>query len=483
MRAGGRGPRALQTIHRALLLAAISLPAQAADLLEVYRAAQERDPGFQSARYAFEAVRQRVPQAFSALLPTLGVTANAGRTVGDTAYSGTSTVERGFESYVWTLQLAQPVLRLPSHAAYEAAKATVEQAAAELEHAQQELMLRVAQAYFDVLVAEDGLSAAAAQLSANQEQLTVAQHAFARGTVSVTDVDEAQARADLAVAQSVAAQNELEVRKAGLERIVGAVSDTLSVLEPAVRLAPPEPDRIADWVARAQSTNPDVRALEAGMQAAKAELRRNRLQRLPTIDLVASYGHNYASGNATNPVDYSTRSELKQVGLQLSMPILDGGGLHAATAEARAKAQKAEADLEAARRQSATEAKQAFAGVRGGLSQVHGLESAVAAGERSVKGNQLGYQLGIRINSDVLNSQQQLYSARRDLSRAKHDTLLQGLKLKAAAGQLQESDLAGINKLLIPAASLPRSDHPLDEPPGPGVSRDQELPINQQLMQ
>lgn len=390
-------------------LVLLSTPVHAEDLLDAYRAAQQNDPTYQAAKYALDSVRQRVPQAFSALLPAMGVTANAGRTLADTEYTGTPTLERDYKSHAWTLQLSQPLLRLSSKSAYDESKAIAEQAEAEFDEAEQDLILRVVQAYFDVLIAEEGVAASNAQVTAMQEQLALAQHSFSRGTASITDADEAKAHADLAYAQRISALNELEVRKAEFESIVGRAPDTLSALKTEASVPGPEPDQLQPWVERAQSVSPAARARVAALEAAQAEVRRNRYQRLPTVDLVASYGQNYSSGNVTNPSDYSTQSDVRQVGIQLSMPIVDGGGLSASVREARAKARKAEFDLEAARRKSATEAKEAFSGIVSGLVQIGALESAVAAGDRSVKGNQAGYRLGIRINSDVLNAEQQLH--------------------------------------------------------------------------
>jgi len=175
---------------------------------------------------------------------------------------------------------------------------------------------------------------------------------------------------------------------------------------------------------------------------------RTRAQRLPTLDMVASAGRNYSSGNINNPDDFGTRASDQQIGLQLSLPIVDGGGIHALGLEAKANLRKAQADLDAIGRQSAAEAREAYFGIVSGLAQIKALESAVEAGESSVTGNGAGYRLGIRINSDVLDAEQQLYAARRDLAKARYDTVMQGLKLKAAAGDLGEADVLLIDRLL-----------------------------------
>jgi len=424
------------------------MPVFAANLSEMYRAAKEQDPVYLSAYHALAAARQRVPQAFSALLPALGASASGGRTEGDTAYTGTPTVERGFNTYNWTLQLSQPVLRLQNNAAYGQAKAETEEALARFEGAEQDMMLRVAEAYFNALVAEEGLLAAEARWVASQEQATAAQRSFVAGVSSITDFDEARADADIAYAERVAALSEVEIRKAELVRISGLSADGLWPLRPGSVIPMPEPAQVEPWLARAREQQPEVSAQRARLAAAGSELDRNRYKRMPVVDLVASYGQNYSSGNVTNPIDFSTQSQVRQLALQVSMPIFDGGGIRASISEARSKQAQAESELEATQRAAVAQAKESFLRIVNGLSQIGALESAVSSGERSVKGNRLGYQSGIRINSDVLDSQQQLYSARRDLSRARYDTLMQCLQLKAAAGELKEADMTAVNALL-----------------------------------
>ena len=193
----------------------------------------------------------------------------------------------------------------------------------------------------------------------------------------------------------------------------------------------------------------DVRAAKAALTAANIEISRTRSARLPSVDLVASYGANYSSGNIVNPVNYATHVHDKEVDLQVTVPLLDGGGLNAQIAESRALRNEAQENLEAARRQAGMGARQAFDEVVSDISQVKALRVAIAAGEEAVNGNRAGYSLGIRINSDVLDAEQQLYGSRRDLAQARYDALLEGLKLKAAAGELTEQDVAAINGMLV----------------------------------
>lgn len=423
-------------------------PSEGADLLDLYLQAQSSDPTYQSARYALEAARQKRPEAFSGLLPALIASGSDGHTQGRTRYTDTPTINRGFNADQWALQLTQPVFRADRLLAYGEAKAAVEQAIAQYEAAREDLMLRLSRAYFDTIVAEQRVTAARAQLVALNEQLQAAQHGFDAGVASITDVDDTRSRTASAQAEEVGAMNDLESARATLEAIIGAPPERLAPLRADAALPKPFPSDVVSWVEQATANNPNVKAAEALAKAADYEVDRNRAQRLPSVDLVASYGANYSGGNITDPINYDTNVRDKQINLQVTMPLLDGGGIHAQVAAARAQHSKALSDVSAAQRQAALDARQSFAAALSGASQVQALQTAVSAGQSAVKGNQVGYKLGIRINSDVLNAEQQLYSTMHDLDKARYDTLYAGLKLKAATGQLAEEDLRGVNSLL-----------------------------------
>lgn len=444
-----------RAIGRGWLAAAILVSgvAHGADLIDVYQMALDNDPTYQSARESLEAARQKVPEALSALLPAIGATASYGLTEGHTSYTGTPLVGRTFGSDAWTVQLTQPLLRVQYAEAYDQSRAIAEQAAAQFRGAEEDLILRVSQAYFDILVAKEALAAAEAQLKSTEEQVSAAQHGYDNGTVAVTDVYEARAQAEQARSQKVTATDDLESKQAALEAIIGSVPPALAALKDDANAPRPNPDQVDTWMVRAKQDNPAVQAARAAVKAAQSEVNKAQFQRMPTIDIVASIGRNYSTGNINNPFNYATNASDRQVGLQLSMPILDGGGMQAVVREAKANERKAEADLETARRKSAADARDAYAGVVNDLVQVEALRVAVTSGDSSVTGNQVGYRLGIRINTDVLNAQQQLFASKRDLAKARYDILMQGLKLKAAVGELTPEDVFGVNQLLSASGS------------------------------
>lgn len=427
--------------------------AQAADLLAVYRSAVDNDPTFAGQRDLLQVSQEQVTEARSGLLPALGATGQLGRSGGEVTYTDTPTVHRSYNALGWTLQLSQPLFRADNIVAYRQSKVQLQQSQVQLQQAQQDLMLHTVRAYFDVLIAQEAVEAADAEVKAGLEQQATAKHSFDAGVASVTDVDEATSRAALATSDQLAAQTDVQGKRAALEQIVGAIPGALAALRADAEAPAPDPSDAGQWSAAASENNPSVLAYKSAADAAHLNVERARMQRLPVIDAVASYGRNYSSGNDIDPINYATNTYIKQGGIQFSIPLLDGGALHAQVGEAQAKERKANADLEVARRQAVVDARNSYDAVVSGMAQVRALRTAIEASINSVKGNEAGYRLGIRINSDVLDSQRERYSTEKDLTKARYDTIYAALKLKAAAGTLQDSDLAAVNALLVEEAT------------------------------
>lgn len=429
-----------------LLLASFSAPA--GDLLEVYRQAQARDPIYRAAGYALQAARERVPQARAALLPAVNLVGAASRQAGPVSFNELAPVARDVHNRSWNLQLTQPLWRATASAALDQAAQQELLAEAQFRLAEQDLILRTAQAYLDVLVAQEAEHVAYLQIGAMEQQRGLARRTFEGGTGTVTDVHEAQSRLDLSRAQAVVAGNELQNKLAELTRILGVSHASLAGLRADSTLPRILPEAAQPWLDSAREQSIQVRIARATLDVAEREIAKSQAAHLPTLDMTASYGNNFTSGSITSPADISVRSRSSQVGVSLTIPLYAGGGVQARVREAVALKGKAEEDLEAARRQAATQARQAFAGVVNGAAQVQALGSAIVSSQSSLDANKVGYLVGTRINMEVLNAEQQLYTAQRDWHKARAETLVQGLRLKAANATLSEADLTAINNML-----------------------------------
>jgi len=308
--------------------------------------------------------------------------------------------------------------------------------------------VRVAQAYFDVLASQDSLTFIQGQKVAIAEQLAQAKRNFEVGTATITDTHEAQARFDLATSQEIAAQSDLEIKKRTLQQIVGKFPEQLAPLKASIELTPPVPNAMEDWASAASTQSFSVRAQEAAVEVAVREIERVRAGHLPTLNLVGNAGVNNSGLSTTATVNSAADTTTYNIGLQLAVPLYSGGNVSSLVRQAVASRDKAQQDLEGARRTSALAARQSFLGVTNGMAQVKALEAALVSSRSALDSNKLGYEVGVRINIDVLNAQQQVFSTLRDLSRARYDTILNGLRLKAASGTLTDGDVEDINRLL-----------------------------------
>ncbi|HVK95429.1 MAG TPA: TolC family outer membrane protein [Noviherbaspirillum sp.] len=423
----------------------LSLNAHALDLLQVYREALANDAPYASARASLTAGQERSVQGRAGLLPTVGIGGNYNRNDIDTTTAGFTT-NRDFTSHGYTVSLSQPLFRLANWEQYQQGKLSVAVSEALFAQAQQDLIVRVAQAYFDVLSAQDVLATVQAQKTAITEQLASAKRNFEVGTATITDSHEAQARYDLAVAQEFAAQSDLEIKRTALQQIIGKPVGELAMLRPDVKLNPPEPAAADSWVQSAEQQNYSVVGQQIALEIAQREIKRNRAGHYPSVDLVASHSNSNSTASTTSPL--GNESTNNTVGVQWNIPLFAGFAVNSRVREAIALEDKTRSDLENARRVAAQSARQAFLGINSGLAQVRALEAAELSSKSALESNRLGYQVGVRINIDVLNAQQQLFSTRRDLAKARYDTIVNGLRLKSAAGTLDENDLAQVNALL-----------------------------------
>ena len=427
------------------LASACALPVHAQSLLELVQAASTTDSGWQAARAQLDAAEGRAGQARAGLLPSAGL--SAGWSLADTHVTRPP-VDAHPQTQNLAISASQPLYRPANGIAYTQGQRGVDLARVQLDGATQDLLVRVSQAYFDVLAAEDTLASVQAQKAAVGEQLAAAKRNFEVGTSTITDSREAQARFDLVRAQEIAAENDLRVKRLALAQATGLPNaDPLPLQQPA-RLPEPTPQDVAGWVETAQAEQPQVRAAAIALDIAQLETRKAETGHLPTVDLQAGYSvARYPRGTVTAP-GVNSRTNNASVGVALNLPLFAGFAVQNRVRETLALEEKARADLETTRRAIAQATRAAYFGLESGRGQVSALEAAEQSSKSALEANQLGYQVGVRINIDVLNAQSQLYQTQRDLAQARYNVLLGTLKLRQAAGTLNLDDVRRVDNLL-----------------------------------
>jgi outer membrane protein len=431
----------LRSMSRSVVVVAAALApglAPAESLLELYEAAHAYDASYLAARATYESAPFRVEQSRALLRPSASLGATGSRTEGylNNIPNPTSS------SYGVTVTGRQPILNRVNSTTIAQSERSLVSSLADLDAAEQDLMLRVSQAYFDVLGAQDTLATTRASKAAISEQLASAKRNFEVGTATITDTREAQARFDLATAQEIAADNDLVTKRIALDQLVGRSNVAPKQLAVPVMLPVPTTS-VDDYVARAAEEHPTVRRARVAYEVAQLETEKARAQRIPTVDAVASVGTGrglYVPG---------TSGQNTSIGLQLTLPLYSGGAIQNRIRETLALEERARNDLDTARRGVTQTTRQAYYTLLSGSAQVKALEAAEGSSQLALEATQLGYRVGIRVNVDVLNAQSQLYQTRRDLARARYDVLLATLRLRQASGQLTPSDVADIDRLLV----------------------------------
>lgn len=431
----------MQRLGLAMLLCGLCMKLHAADLLQIYREALQHDARFAAAQAQYQAGLEQRVQRRAGLLPQLSM--DAQNTWNQTQYEAAGgVVEHRQQNSTYSIQLVQPLFRWQSWVLYQQGRQLTALAASRQNIAYQELVLRVAEVYFNVLNAEDVFSAVMQLRAADAEQLASARKNFELGNVSIADVHEAQAGFDRSLSQSIKAESDLELARHALARVIGRQPERLSRLRTGVAIEAPQPNRAEAWVEAATRSNFNVQAQELLLHIASNEVRSRQAEHLPTLDLVASQNMHERPNLGTE------RSESASIGLRLSMPLYGGGRTRSAVREAQALQIQAEAELEDARQAAALAAREAWLGIVGGMAQVRALEAATRSAQSAVDANRLGYKVGVRISVDVLEVQSQFSDTVQQLSRARYDTVLSLLRLKAAAGTLSETDIRAVSALL-----------------------------------
>jgi outer membrane protein len=417
--------------------------AQAQSLVQLYEAAKGYDAAFKAAQAQYQANLSKAEQAKAFLRPTAGL----GATVSESDFNNlTSTnVDARYGTRTATLSASQPLFRPANMAGYQQGMKQVGLAQAQLKAAEQELIVRVSQAYFEVLTAQESLAFVKAQKTAVSEQLAAAKRNFEVGTSTITDTREAQARFDLVTAQEIAAENDLRVKKLALDQSVGTPNTQPVPLKSGANLSAAVTGSADTWAQQAVEQSPSIEQARIGLEVAQLETEKAKAGHMPTLDLTASYGGTrFRNGNLTSRVDNNTAT----IGLSFNLPLYAGHATQNRIQETVALEEKARNDLEGAQRTVAQATRTAYFGVQSGLGQVKALEAAEASSQSALDANKLGYQVGVRINIDVLNSQSQLFQTKRDLAKARYDVLLGQMKLRQAAGVLKVEDVQSISNLL-----------------------------------
>ncbi|MBN8491728.1 MAG: TolC family outer membrane protein [Burkholderiales bacterium] len=438
-------PMARLLLSPVVLLLGLAGQAHAQGLTALYEMARAYDATYLAARAQADAAEYKAAQAQALGLPTLSANVKGVATQIDLprgASGDNNALQTGLNGRM-------PLFNKANQATMEQAERSLVAAKAELESAEQDLIIRVAQAYFDVLAAKDNLQLAKTNKTYILEQLASAKRNFEVGTATITDTREAQSRADLAAAQEIAADNDLINRRIALAYLVGRRDvDPLPLITPVV-LPTIVPKNVEEWVTVADTVHPQVIRSRVALEVAKLEIQKAKAGELPTIDAVASLGANYATGDSIIPGTTRTGS----IGVELNWPLYTGGSVQNRIKETVSLEQRSREEFENARRTVAQNTRVAYFGVQSGEALVKALEAAESSSRLSLEATQLGYRVGVRVNIDVLNAQTQLFQTQRDLFKSRYDVLVNSLRLRQASGQLTPNDLLAVNSLLAKSAS------------------------------
>lgn len=428
------------------ILAATAL-AHGDNLLDIYKQAAQGDPQIRAAAAAHRAALEARPQSMAAFLPQVSANGSAARNRQEVANSSSTLISNRtsiFNTRGYGLNLTQSVYHHDYYAQLRQADSRIAQADATYGAAEQDLIVRSATLYFDALAAHDSQSFAHAERDAIARQLEQAKQRFEVGLIAITDVQEAQARYDLTVAQAISADNLLDSQDEAVRELTGAQHEHLSGLGETLPLAVPEPNDMAQWVDTALKQNLQLSAAQAALQTAQDEISRQRAGHLPSVDLVGSHAFQNIGGGSFGGRENTDDS----VALQLNVPLFSGGLVSSRTREAVQLKEQSREQLEQIRRATERQSRDAFRGVMASISTVTALKQAVTSNQTALEAAQAGNEVGTRTLVDVLDAQSNLFRAKRDYARARYDYLLNTLRLKQAAGTLAPKDLEQVNGFL-----------------------------------
>jgi outer membrane protein/protease secretion system outer membrane protein len=420
------------------------------DLKQVYQAALEQDASIRASRAAADSGRERVPQARAGLLPQ--VSASAGRsnnnldTTAPNILGNPVTTNDQYFSDNRTLQVRQPLMNMQRWLQFQQAKSIVEEAEANLDRDLQNLVVRVAGAYFETLMADQQLDLVLAQKKTYTALVDAAKKGFAAGSGTRTDIDDAQSRLDMASAQELEARQNQDLTRRQLQLLINQPVGQIAKLNvSALKLSPPEPANLDEWTRKAEQASPEIKAMQARLDAARREVSKAQAGHLPTLDAVAQWS-NSGSENITR---VNSRYENKTIGLQLNIPLYSGGYVNSTIRQAVAEQTRAEETLEALRRDLGVRVHKEYRGVSEGVMRVRALEQAARSAEQMMMSTQMSQKAGSRSQLDVLNAQQQYTLALRDLAQARLVYLLSKVRLSSLVGDDAMGSVEQVNGSLV----------------------------------
>ncbi len=433
----------------ACLTTGMSADLKAQSLIDIYHLALAHDPTLASALNANQAAQEIIQQSKALYRPVVNFNASANAATTNISFIGAGVPFHGgnqsFGVYQVGIEAQQPIYRKQNLVAMDQAKTQVSLADKQLNLTQQNLILRTSLAYFEVLQTQDKIELLNAQKAAIAKQLEQAKANFDAGTLTITDVNEAQARFDLVVAQEIAALNDHQIALRAVQVITGEIPQKLATIRPTLK--PNTLQQSLDkWLEVGAENDLNIQILQESAKYAEQEIERANAGHLPTLDAVANVSENYATSSY-----YGFGNDLKigSIGIQLQVPLYQGGATSSRVRQAIFNKQKALSDVDTARRQMEQETQRAYLNLNTSIAQLKAYEQALVSSQSQLDSTTVGYDVGSRTSVDLLNAQQQLFSAKRDLLQARYAYLVNIIKLKAASGIIVESDLEDINEQLV----------------------------------
>jgi outer membrane protein len=458
-----------------VLLINASCPLRAENLMDIYERALQNDPIIKQFEAKRAAAGESREQGLARLFPTIAVKGTSGREwrhnrIASLSQNGLFPANQEYWNHSFSIDLTQPLFHWDDWVKLSQSDNQIAQAEATYQAELQKLMVRTTEAYFNVLSAQDNLQFTVSEKQAILKQLDQAKERFNVGIIPITDVYEAQAAFDQTTANELEAANNLDNQKEALREIIGDSEALVSSLGEDLPLKKPMPDNISKWDETAETNNLDIIAAFNQMEVAHKAIDIQRSGHLPKLDLVGSYG---VSENGSS---FGPRGDTQTIGVQLNVPLFEGGAVNSRTRQASYEYEAAKESLTAVKRSVKRQVNNTYRSILTNISRIEALKATVTSAASALEASEAGFEVGIRTMVDVLGEQRNVYRAKRDLSRARYDYLINTIKLKQTTSDLVQADLEVINGLLMPKPEATSQQPPLHktapkQPEKPAIHR------------